>query len=37
MDRNEKEKDLNFIYKEKTNDEKFLDKVIRAETKGTIL
>ena len=36
MDRNEKEKDLNFIYKEKTNDEKFLDKVIRAETKGTI-
>ena len=25
MDRNEKEKDLNFIYKEKTNDEKFLD------------
>ena len=36
MDRNEKDKDLNFIYKEQTNDEKFLDKVIRAETKGTI-
>ena len=36
MDRNEKDKDLNFIYKEQTDDEKFLDKVIRAETKGTI-
>ena len=36
MDRNEKDKDLNYIYKEQTNDEKFLDKVIRAETKGTI-
>lgn len=36
MDRNEKDKDLNFIYKEQTDDEKFLDKVIRTETKGTI-
>ncbi len=31
------EKDnLNFVYKEQTNDERFLDKVIRAESKGTI-
>ena len=31
------EKDnLNFIYKEQTKDERFLDKVIRAESKGTI-
>ena len=36
MDRNEKDKDLNFIYKEQTNDERFLDQVIRAESKGAI-
>lgn len=27
---------LNYIYKKQTEDERFLDKVIRAESKGTI-
>ena len=34
-DSNERD-DLNFIYKDQSNEERFLDKVIRAESKGSI-